>query len=111
LIPYQFHFEAEEELAETAMFYESRMIGLGGSFTSEIQRTVNLIREYPDSGWLLGQKVRRVLVRRFPYRFEPHFHIGNRSPTPSSRVLASTTITSESNTMRTKDYEERQIGD
>jgi len=67
LIPYQFHFEAEEELAETAVFYESRVIGLGASFTSEVQRTVNLIREYPHSGLLLGQKVRRVLVRRFPY--------------------------------------------
>jgi len=67
LIPYQFHFEAEEELAETAVFYESRMIGLGKSFTSEVQRTVNLIREYPDSGLLLGQKVRRIIVRRFPY--------------------------------------------
>jgi toxin ParE1/3/4 len=70
LIPYEFHFEAEEELAETAVFYESRVIGLGASFTSEVQRTVNLIREYPHSGLLLGQKVRRVLVRRFPYGSE-----------------------------------------
>ena len=67
MISYQFHFEAEEELAETAVFYEARVVGLGASFTSEVQRTVNLIREHPDSGLLLGQKVRRVLVRRFPY--------------------------------------------
>lgn len=67
MIPYEFHFEAEEELAETAVFYESRVIGLGVAFASEVQRTVNLIPEYPDSGLRLGQKVRRVMVRRFPY--------------------------------------------
>jgi len=67
LIPYQFHNEAEDEFAETGAFYESRVVGLGKSFTSEVERTVNLIRAYPDSGSPLGQEVRRVLVRRFPY--------------------------------------------
>lgn len=67
MIPYQFHYEAEEEFGETAEFYESRVVGLGESFTSEVQRTVKLIREHPDSGSLLGEKVRRILVRRFPY--------------------------------------------
>jgi len=76
LIPYQFHDEAEEEFAETAVFYESRVLGLGASFTSEVQRTVTLIREHPDSGSPLGQKVRKVLVRRFPYSVIYRHHAG-----------------------------------
>ena len=67
MIPYEFHREAEDELAESAVFYESRVAGLGKSFTSEVQRTVTIIREHPDLGSPLGAKVRRVLVRRFPY--------------------------------------------
>ena len=67
MIPYEFHCEAEDELAESALFYESRVTGLGDSFTTAAQRAVNIIREHPDMGSPLGAKVRRVLVRRFPY--------------------------------------------
>ena len=67
MIPHEFHSEAEEELLESALFYDSRVKGLGESFTSEVQRTVEMIREHPDLGSPLGSKVRRVLVRRFPY--------------------------------------------
>ncbi len=67
MIPYEFHYEAEDELGESAVFYESRVVGLGESFTSEVQRAVNMIRDHPDLGSSLGAKVRRVLVRRFPY--------------------------------------------
>src|ERR1041384_4824776 len=64
---YEFRYEAEEELLESALFYDSRVKGLGESFTSEVQRAVQMIREHPDLGSPLGSKVRRVLVRRFPY--------------------------------------------
>ena len=67
MIPYQFHSEAEDELAESAVFYESRVRGLGKTFSSEVQRTINLVRNYPELGSSLGSKARRVLVRRFPY--------------------------------------------
>ena len=67
MIPYEFHYEAEDELVESAVFYESRVIGLGESFTSEVQRAVNIIRNHPALGSPLGAKVRRFLVRRFPY--------------------------------------------
>jgi hypothetical protein len=67
LILHEFHSEAEEELLESALFYDSRVKGLGESFTSEVQRAVEMIREHPDLGSPLGSKVRRVLVRRFPY--------------------------------------------
>jgi toxin ParE1/3/4 len=67
LIPYEFQSEAEEELLESALFYDSRVKGLGESFTSEVQRAVEMVRAHPDLGSPLGTKVRRVLVRRFPY--------------------------------------------
>lgn len=67
MIPYEFHSEAEVELAESAVFYESRVAGLGKSFAAEVERTITLIRSHPDMGSPLGAKVRRLLVRQFPY--------------------------------------------
>ena len=43
------------------------MAGLGKSFASEVQRTVLLIRQFPDAGSPAGTSRRRVLVPRFPY--------------------------------------------
>jgi toxin ParE1/3/4 len=67
VIPYSFHPEAETELADAAIFYESRMVGLGRSFATEVEKTVSLIREYPDAGMALGVRHRRMLVHGFPY--------------------------------------------
>jgi plasmid stabilization system protein ParE len=67
VIPYTFHPDADAELEEAALFYESRMAGLGRSFAAEVERTVALVREYPDAGSTVGPKRRRVLVARFPY--------------------------------------------
>lgn len=62
-----FHAEAERELDEAAGFYESRVPGLGKSFSAEVERTIRLLREYPAAGAPAGAKRRRVLVDRFPY--------------------------------------------
>ncbi len=67
MIPYTFHPEADAELEEAALFYESRLAGLGKSFASEVERTISLVREFPEAGSLVGPKRRRVLVARFPY--------------------------------------------
>jgi hypothetical protein len=67
VIPHFFHPEAEAELSEAAQFYDSRVFGLGRLFSSEVQRTVTLIREYPDVGAPLRLPLRRTLVDRFPY--------------------------------------------
>ncbi|GMU72764.1 MAG: hypothetical protein AMXMBFR42_22200 [Burkholderiales bacterium] len=75
MIPYSFHPEAEAEFAAAAVFYESRVAGLGRSFSAEVQRTISLIREYPDAGTLVRTAVRKTLVDRFPhavvYRHDP----------------------------------------
>jgi hypothetical protein len=67
LIPVQFHSEAEAELGEAASFYESRLVGLGTSFSAEVQTSVRFIRTYPDAGSPLGRKLRVVVVKRIPY--------------------------------------------
>ena len=67
MTPHKFHPDADAELEEAALFYESRMAGLGKSFAAEIEQTISLVRQFPDSGSPIGTRVRRVLVARFPY--------------------------------------------
>lgn len=67
MIPYTFHPEADAELEEAAVFYESRLAGLGKSFAAEVERTIALVREFPEAGSQVGTRRRRVLVARFPY--------------------------------------------
>jgi toxin ParE1/3/4 len=67
VIFHAFHPEAEAELEDAAVFYESRMHGLGKSFAAEVERIITLIREFPDAGSPAGPSRRRVLIDRFPY--------------------------------------------
>lgn len=67
MIAYSFHPEADAELEDASLFYESRMAGLGKSFAIEVERTISLIRQFPDAGSPIGLARRRVLLARFPY--------------------------------------------
>jgi toxin ParE1/3/4 len=67
VIPYSLHQEADHELTVTALYYETRVPGLGRSFTDAVERAVSLIREYPDLGLSVGHGARRILVHGFPY--------------------------------------------
>lgn len=67
MIAYSFHPEADAELEEASLFYESRMPSLGKVFAAEVESTISLIREFPEAGSPLGATHRRVLVARFPY--------------------------------------------
>ena len=49
MIPHSFHPDASAELEDAAVFYESRMPGLGKSFAAEVDRTIGLIRDFPDA--------------------------------------------------------------
>jgi plasmid stabilization system protein ParE len=77
LISCSFHPEAEAELEDASVFYESRMPGLGKSFAAEVERTIYLIREFPDAGSPAGRMRRRVLVARFPYAVVYHHNAEN----------------------------------
>lgn len=67
MISYAFHPEADAELEEASLFYESRVAGLGKSFAAEVERTISLVREFPEAGSPVGPAWRRVVVARFPY--------------------------------------------
>jgi plasmid stabilization system protein ParE len=67
LISVQFHSEAEAEFIEAAAFYESRLVGLGTAFSAEVKTSVGFILAHPEAGSPLGRKLRKHVVRRFPY--------------------------------------------
>jgi toxin ParE1/3/4 len=65
--PIVFLPEAEEEMVEAARFYETQATGLGADFLMAIRRATEGISKNPRAGRVLRGKVRRRLVRRFPY--------------------------------------------
>jgi plasmid stabilization system protein ParE len=62
--------EAESDIIDAAVWYESREAGLGFEVTAEIRAAVKRAVEYPKAHMLLRQhpEVHRVLAKRFPYR-------------------------------------------
>lgn len=62
--------EAEVDIAEAALWYESRDSGLGLELISEVQAAIFRALKDPELFPLLrvNPAVRRVLTRRFPYR-------------------------------------------
>ena len=58
---------ADDEMVESALYYERQLEGLGDRFLDEIERTTNEMAEYPELGHHLGSGVRRRILRGFPY--------------------------------------------
>jgi plasmid stabilization system protein ParE len=59
--------EAQIEIKETALWYESRLKGLGSRFRDELRAALSHIAENPLRFPSIGQDVRRALLNRFPY--------------------------------------------
>lgn len=59
--------EAENDLAEAHGWYEEQLLGLGSEFLNEVQAALKRIELNPEAYARLRGKLRRVLVRRFPY--------------------------------------------
>ena len=62
-----FHAEAEAELVAAAADYEAHTTGLGVEFIAEVERATRALVSYPRIGHRFSRRLRRVLVRRFPY--------------------------------------------
>jgi len=62
-----FHEAAGIEINEAASFYHLEHASLGESFIAEIERAVSHICDYPESCQVIGGRVRRMIVRKFPY--------------------------------------------
>jgi toxin ParE1/3/4 len=62
--------EAESDIIDAAVWYESREAGLGFEVTAEIHEAIKRVVEYPKAYLLLRKypEVRRILAQRFPYR-------------------------------------------
>jgi plasmid stabilization system protein ParE len=59
--------EAEEEMNEAALFYDTRSSGLGREFLSAIEKGIVEIVRQPEIYPVQRNGIRRRLVRRFPY--------------------------------------------
>ena len=71
----EFHPEAEAELLSAAQYFESHIENLGLDFLLAVRRAYERILEFPNSGRPFGRRLRRTLLRGFPYgllyRVEP----------------------------------------
>src|ERR1039457_6705978 len=59
--------EAELDLAEAYVWYESRRAGLGEEFMSSIDACLQSIRRRLEMYPVVDEGYRRYLIRRFPY--------------------------------------------
>jgi toxin ParE1/3/4 len=64
---FEFHPDAERELHETALRYESEVPELGRRFGDEVERVVHLLLEFPELGARLDADLRHFVLRRFPF--------------------------------------------
>ena len=63
----EFHPEAEQELEEAALRYESEVPGLGERLGAEVKRVTDLLLKYPDIGREVGAERRKFSLDRFPF--------------------------------------------
>lgn len=64
---YEFHPEAEQELIETALHYESEVPELGSRFANEVERVIHLLLDHPELGSRLDDILRHFVLRKFPF--------------------------------------------
>ena len=65
--PIQVRPEAEDDLAEAALWYEAQRLGLGRRFLDEVEAVFAAIAERPLRFPPLHRQTRRALLHRFPY--------------------------------------------
>jgi hypothetical protein len=59
--------EAEAELDHAVAHYNELLAGLGTEFAANARDGLSHIEKFPDAWQLLGQRVRRYRLSRFPY--------------------------------------------
>ncbi len=65
--PVRFHTEAESEMNEAVDYLNSESTGLGKIFLDDIQHAIDLIASHPEIASIVKGRVRRKLLRKFPY--------------------------------------------
>lgn len=59
--------DAENDLREAFDWYESREAGLGRDFVEQVDRTLCIIRQMPESYATVFRSIRVAKLKRFPY--------------------------------------------
>lgn len=59
--------EAEADIAEAAIWYERRAVGLGAEFVRSIDACLSLISRQPEIFPVVYRQARMGLPRKFPY--------------------------------------------
>jgi plasmid stabilization system protein ParE len=62
-----FHPEAQQELIDTAVWYDGRREGLGDEFIDVVSDKVGEICREPQRFPIVHDDVRQAILRRFPY--------------------------------------------
>ncbi|NJL40940.1 MAG: type II toxin-antitoxin system RelE/ParE family toxin [Leptolyngbyaceae cyanobacterium RM2_2_4] len=62
-----FHPLAEQELLDTASYYEEQSQGLGLEYLADIESAINLLVRYPATGMVVQGSIRRLILPKFPY--------------------------------------------
>ena len=74
--PVRFHPDADAEMVDAAVWYESQQEGLGKRFLTSVQDTLNRIELNPEMYPVVEGDVRRCLTKTFPFgvlfRITPH---------------------------------------
>jgi hypothetical protein len=65
--PVVFLPEAEQEMLETAIYYQSHASGLGVDYLSEVEHAAQVIAKSPIIWPIVEGKLRKCLVRRYPF--------------------------------------------
>ena len=61
------HPQAEEELIESARFYDYRVTGLGTDFLDAVDATIDQIASDPQRFPIAEHGIQRCRIKRFPY--------------------------------------------
>ena len=64
----QFDPLAAKEFASSFDYYEAQEPGLGDRFKQEVWSAIEIIERHPQAGQQVRPKIRKVLIRRFPYK-------------------------------------------
>ncbi len=63
----RYHRLAEAELHGAAEYYDNASPGLREQFLTEVERNCALLSQHSELGVLVSKRVRRLVMRRFPY--------------------------------------------
>ncbi len=62
-----FHQAAKEEFLSARDYYDDLNFGLGKSFITEIEKTINIIKRNPLAYPIIKKNIRKAVIMKFPY--------------------------------------------